>query len=80
MEAPSQRPHAGERVVPGPWFRATSLVACGATGLVVVSGALRPGLEHRALALAALAPLVAMFLGAAKRPGGCSSRPAPPWA
>jgi protoheme IX farnesyltransferase len=58
------RSAAGGETVSGPWLRTVSLLAVGTTGLVVASGALRPGLEHRALALTALAPLVALFLGA----------------
>ena len=47
---------------PGPWLRLTALAAVLATGLVVSSGEL--GLAHRALALAALPPLVALVVAA----------------
>jgi protoheme IX farnesyltransferase len=50
------------RSAPGPWLRLTALAAVVATGLVVASGEL--GLAHRALALAALPPLVALVVAA----------------
>jgi heme o synthase len=49
---------------PGPWLRLTAVAAAAATGLVVASGALGLGLAHRALALAALPPLVALVVAA----------------
>jgi len=49
---------------PGPWLRLTALGGAAATGLVVVSGSLGLGLTHRALALAALPPLVALVVAA----------------
>jgi protoheme IX farnesyltransferase len=49
-------------ITPGPWLRLTALGAAVATGLVVASGEL--GLTHRALALAALPPLVALAVAA----------------
>jgi protoheme IX farnesyltransferase len=51
-------------VRPGPWLRATAVGASVATALVVVSGALHMTGAHRALALAALAPMVAMAVAA----------------
>jgi protoheme IX farnesyltransferase len=47
---------------PGAWLRLTALGGVLATGLVVASGEL--GLAHRALALAALPPLVALVAAA----------------
>jgi protoheme IX farnesyltransferase len=47
---------------PGPWLRLTALGCAAATGLVVASGEL--GLAHRALALVALPPLVALAVAA----------------
>jgi protoheme IX farnesyltransferase len=47
---------------PGPWLRLTALGAVAATALVVASGEL--GLAHRALALVALPPLVALLIAA----------------
>ncbi|MFI5042792.1 MAG: hypothetical protein ACHQNA_13270, partial [Acidimicrobiales bacterium] len=49
---------------PGPWLRLVAVSASVATALVVVSGALHLGGVHRALALAALAPMVAMGVAA----------------
>jgi protoheme IX farnesyltransferase len=49
-------------VSPGPWLRLTALGGAAATGLVVASGEL--GLTHRALALVALPPLVALAVAA----------------
>jgi heme o synthase len=51
-------------VRPGPWLRLTALGAAAATGLVVASGSLGTGLTHRALALVALPPLVALVVAA----------------
>jgi heme o synthase len=51
-------------VRPGPWLRLTALGAAAAVGLVVASGSLGLGLTHRALALAALPPLVAVVVAA----------------
>jgi heme o synthase len=49
---------------PGPWLRLTAAGAAVAAALVVVSGALHMTSAHRALALAALAPMVAMVVAA----------------
>ncbi len=49
---------------PGPWLRLVAVGASVATALVVVSGALHMTGAHRALALAALAPMVAMAVAA----------------
>jgi heme o synthase len=49
-------------VQPGPWLRLTAAGAAVAAALVVVSGALHMTSAHRALALAALAPMVAMVI------------------
>jgi protoheme IX farnesyltransferase len=49
---------------PGPWLRLTALGGAAATGLVVASGSLGLGFTHRALALAALPPLVALVVAA----------------
>jgi protoheme IX farnesyltransferase len=49
-------------VQPGPWLRLTAYGAAVAAALVVVSGALHMTSAHRALALAALAPMVAMVI------------------
>jgi heme o synthase len=49
---------------PGPWLRLVAVGASVATALVVVSGALHLAGVHRALALAALAPMVAMVVAA----------------
>ena len=46
----------------GPWLRLTAVAAVAAAGLVAASGEL--GLAHRALALAALPPLVALVVAA----------------
>jgi protoheme IX farnesyltransferase len=51
-------------VRPGPWLRLTAAGASGATALVVASGSLHLGGAHRALALVALAPILAMALAA----------------
>jgi heme o synthase len=51
-------------VRPGPWLRLTAAGASAATALVVAAGALHLGGAHRALALVALAPMVAMALAA----------------
>jgi protoheme IX farnesyltransferase len=51
-------------VQPGPWLRLTAAGAAVAAALVVVSGALHMTSAHRALALAALAPMVAMLAAA----------------
>jgi heme o synthase len=51
-------------VRPGPWLRLTACGAAVAAALVVVSGALHMTSAHRALALAALAPMVAMVIAA----------------
>jgi len=51
-------------VRPGPWLRLTAAGASAATALVVASGALHLGGAHRALALVALAPILAMALAA----------------
>ncbi len=59
-----QRPLQDSGVRPGPWLRLTAVGASAATALVVVSGALHMTGAHRALALAALAPMVAMVLAA----------------
>ncbi|HEY3765113.1 MAG TPA: heme o synthase [Gaiellales bacterium] len=59
-----QRPLLDSGVRPGPWLRLTAVGASAATALVVVSGALHMTGAHRALALAALAPMVAMALAA----------------
>jgi protoheme IX farnesyltransferase len=48
---------------PGPWLRLTALGGMAAAALVVSSGEL--GLAHRALALVALPPLIALALSAA---------------
>jgi heme o synthase len=52
--------NAGVR--PGPWLRLTAVGAAVATALVVITGARHMTSAHRALALAALAPMVAMVL------------------
>jgi protoheme IX farnesyltransferase len=49
-------------VRPGPWLRLTAAGAAVAVALVVVSGALHMTSAHRPLALAALAPIVAMVV------------------
>ncbi|MEP6640805.1 MAG: heme o synthase [Gaiellales bacterium] len=49
-------------VRPGPWLRLTAAGAAVASALVVVSGALHMTSAHRALAPAALAPMVAMVV------------------
>ena len=49
---------------PGPWLRLTAAGASVATALVVASGALHLGGAHRALALVALTPILAMALAA----------------
>jgi heme o synthase len=51
-------------VRPGPFLRLVAVGASAATALVVVAGALHMAGAHRALALAALAPMVAMALAA----------------
>jgi heme o synthase len=51
-------------VRPGPWLQLTAAGASAATALVVAAGALHLGGAHRALALVALAPMVAMALAA----------------
>lgn len=60
MATDAAAPLAGAR--PGPWLRLTALAGVLAPALVVASGQL--GLAHRALALAALPPLVALAVAA----------------
>jgi heme o synthase len=59
-----QRPLLDSGVRPGPWLRLTAVGASVATALVVVSGALHMGGAHRALALAALPPTIALAVTA----------------
>jgi heme o synthase len=58
------RPLQQPGVRPGPFLRLVAVAASVATALVVVAGALHLMSAHRALALAALAPMVAMALAA----------------
>src|SRR5205085_1903437 len=51
-------------VGPGAWLRLTALAAALATGAAVVSGVLRLGTGHEALAALALPPLVALVVAA----------------
>jgi heme o synthase len=48
----------------GPWLRWTAVAAAVITAMVVVSGVLSPGIEHRTLVAAALILLLAVFVGA----------------
>jgi heme o synthase len=50
--------------VPGPWLRATAVLAWGATGIAMLNQAVRPNLDHRVSTLAALAALGALSLQA----------------
>lgn len=58
------RPDTDE-AAPGAWLRLAALGAAGATGLVVISGALRLGLPHRLLAILAVPLLAAVVIAAA---------------
>jgi protoheme IX farnesyltransferase len=49
----------------GAWLRLAALAAAGATGLVVISGAMHLGVPHTAAAVLAVPPLVAVVLAAA---------------
>ena len=49
---------------PGPWLRLTAVAGALATGAAVVSGVLRLGAGHEALAALALPPLVALVVAA----------------
>ena len=51
-------------VGPGAWLRLTALAAALATGAAVISGVLRLGTGHEALAALALPPLVALVVAA----------------
>jgi protoheme IX farnesyltransferase len=51
-------------VAPGGWLRLTALAAAVATGAAVVSGLLRLGAGHEALAALGLPPLVALLVAA----------------
>jgi heme o synthase len=52
------------KVAPGGWLRLTAVAATVATGAAVVSGILRLGVGHEALAALALPPLVALVVAA----------------
>ncbi len=60
----ASRPLQQPGVRPGPFLRLVAVGATAATALVVVAGALHMAGAHRVLALAALAPMVAMALAA----------------
>jgi heme o synthase len=61
---PVQHPLQQPGLRPGPFLRLAAVGASAATALVVVAGALHMTGAHRALALAALAPMAAMGLAA----------------
>jgi protoheme IX farnesyltransferase len=54
-----------DEAAPGAWLRLAALGAAGATGLVVISGALHLGLPHRVLAILAVPLLAAVVIAAA---------------
>ena len=66
--SPAARPAAEARgadvtgVAPGPWLRATALVAVAGTLLAVVSGAAHLGTAHRLLAALVAPPLAALLV------------------